>query len=127
MSTLGGLSVGELGDILKLPQSTVSRHLKTLSDAGLTDTRREGTSMFYKLSEAATVQNASSKQLRALARTHLDNDPVAKTDTHRLAAVLRKAAKPPPNPSSASTPPSGISSVPSGSEIPSTLKASSPS
>src|SRR3954451_10661051 len=25
-----GLSVGELGEILKLPQSTVSRHLKTL-------------------------------------------------------------------------------------------------
>jgi ArsR family transcriptional regulator len=88
----GGLSVGELGDILKLPQSTVSRHLKTLADAHLADARREGTSMFYKLSEAATVN--SSKQLRALARTHLDHDPVAKTDTHRLAAVLRKREAP---------------------------------
>ena len=49
----GGLSVGELGDILKLPQSTVSRHLKTLADAGMVDARRDGTSMFYRLSEAA--------------------------------------------------------------------------
>jgi ArsR family transcriptional regulator len=84
----GGLSVGELGDILKLPQSTVSRHLKTLADAGMADARREGTSVYYRLSEAAS-QNAS-RQLRGLARAHLEHDPVAKNDTHRLAAVLRK-------------------------------------
>ena len=84
----GGLTVGELGDILKLPQSTVSRHLKTLADADLADARREGTSMFYKLSEAAT--HNASKQLRTMARAHLDHDPIARTDTHRLAAVLRK-------------------------------------
>jgi ArsR family transcriptional regulator len=87
----GGLSVGELGDILKLPQSTVSRHLKTLTDAHITDVRREGTSMFYRLSEGGnSPTQAASKQLRSLARSHLENDPIAKADTHRLTAILRR-------------------------------------
>jgi len=88
----GGLSVGELGDILKLPQSTVSRHLKTLTDAHLTEVRREGTSMFYRLSEngGSSPAQAASRQLRLLAKTHLENDPTAKSDSHRLAAILRR-------------------------------------
>lgn len=83
-----GLTVGELGEILKLPQSTVSRHLKTLADARMAEPRREGTSMYYRLAEAAS-RNAS-RQLRQLARSHLERDPVAKNDTHRLATILRK-------------------------------------
>ena len=86
----GGLSVGELGEILKLPQSTVSRHLKTLAEAHLADVRREGTSMFYRLSENTNGNGAAIKQLRTMARAHLENDPLAKTDTQRLAVVLRK-------------------------------------
>jgi len=86
-----GLTVGELGEILKLPQSTVSRHLKTLSDAGLADPRRDGTSTFYRLSDAPNgTTPTAAKQLRQLARAHLEHDPVAKTDAHRLSAVLRK-------------------------------------
>ena len=42
------LSVAELVEVLKLPQSTVSRHLKPLRDAGLAETRREGTSVYYR-------------------------------------------------------------------------------
>ena len=42
------LSVAELVRILGLPQSTVSRHLKPLRDAGLVETRREATSVYYK-------------------------------------------------------------------------------
>jgi ArsR family transcriptional regulator len=84
----GGLSVGELGKILKLPQSTVSRHLKILADAGLAEARREGTSMLYRLSDA--IRANATGQLCQLARAHLDHDPLAKNDTHRLAAVLRK-------------------------------------
>jgi ArsR family transcriptional regulator len=84
----GGLSVGELAEVLKLPQSTVSRHLKTLTDAQLAEARRDGTSMLYRLAPAASLD--ASKQLRELARAHLDHDPLAKTDAHRLAAVLRR-------------------------------------
>ena len=42
------LSVAELVEVLHLPQSTVSRHLKPLREAGLTETRREGTSVYYR-------------------------------------------------------------------------------
>jgi DNA-binding transcriptional ArsR family regulator len=38
------LTVGELCDVLQLPQSTVSRHLKMLADAGWVRSRRDGTS-----------------------------------------------------------------------------------
>jgi len=43
------LAVGELCDVLQLPQSTVSRHLKTLVDGGWAQVRREGTSRLYSL------------------------------------------------------------------------------
>jgi ArsR family transcriptional regulator len=41
------LTVTELCTILQLPQSTVSRHLKTLADDGWVVSRRDGTSRFY--------------------------------------------------------------------------------
>ena len=41
------LSVGELMGVLGMPQSTVSRHLKPLREAGLVEGRREGTSVYY--------------------------------------------------------------------------------
>jgi ubiquinone/menaquinone biosynthesis C-methylase UbiE/DNA-binding transcriptional ArsR family regulator len=83
----GGLSVGELGEILKLPQSTVSRHLKTLADAHLADARRDGTSTLYTI---ARRDGGATTQLRQLARSHLDHDALAKADSQRLTAVLRK-------------------------------------
>jgi ubiquinone/menaquinone biosynthesis C-methylase UbiE/DNA-binding transcriptional ArsR family regulator len=84
----GSLSVGEFAEILKLPQSTVSRHLKILTDAGLADSRRDGTSAYYRLSDAAGRDAA--RQLRQLARPHLDHDPQARNDAHRLAAIRRR-------------------------------------
>ena len=45
---LAELSVAELVSVLKLPQSSVSRHLKPLRDAGLLEARREGTSVYYR-------------------------------------------------------------------------------
>src|SRR5947209_16287834 len=42
------LGVVELCDVLQLPQSTVSRHLKVLSDQGWTDSRRQGTTNLYR-------------------------------------------------------------------------------
>src|SRR5215210_9485277 len=43
------LTVSELCSVLQLPQSTVSRHLKTLSDARWVVSRRDGTSRYYTL------------------------------------------------------------------------------
>lgn len=86
-----GLSVGELAEVLKLPQSTVSRHLKTLSDAGLSEARRDGTSMLYRLADPAPMASGNvSRQLRSLARQHLEHDAQSRTDTQRLAHILRQ-------------------------------------
>ncbi len=46
------LSVAELVQVLGLPQSTVSRHLKPLREVQLLDARREGTSIFYHVGPA---------------------------------------------------------------------------
>ena len=83
-----GLSVGELAEILKLPQSTVSRHLKTITEAGLAALRRDGTSTYYSLAPAP--DQTLTAQLRGLARSQLERDPDVRNDAHRLAAVLRK-------------------------------------
>jgi len=82
----GGLSVGELADILKLPQSTVSRHLKTLLDVGVVNARREGTSAFYRLLQ----ESAEAQALLAMTRETLLHDPAARNDETRLQAVLRR-------------------------------------
>ncbi len=46
------LSVAEMVQALKMPQSSVSRHLKPLRDSNLLDTRREGTSVYYRRGSA---------------------------------------------------------------------------
>ncbi|HET6247965.1 MAG TPA: metalloregulator ArsR/SmtB family transcription factor [Tepidisphaeraceae bacterium] len=43
------LGVAELCDCLQLPQSTVSRHLKVLSDQGWSRNRRQGTNNLYRM------------------------------------------------------------------------------
>lgn len=43
------LTVGELARVVQVPQSTVSRHLKVLSDGGWLASRNEGTSTLHRL------------------------------------------------------------------------------
>lgn len=45
----GELSVTDLGERLGLTQSNLSRHLATLRDEGLVGTRREKTTIFYRI------------------------------------------------------------------------------
>ena len=47
----GEKSVGQLTASLSLPQSNVSRHLAVLRERGVVTTRRDGTSIFYSLSD----------------------------------------------------------------------------
>ncbi len=47
----GEKSVGELVAVLDGNQPNVSKHLQILSDAGLIGRRREGTSIFYAISD----------------------------------------------------------------------------
>lgn len=48
----GEMSVGQLTVILGLPQSNVSRHLAVLRERGIVDTRRNRTTIYYRLSDA---------------------------------------------------------------------------
>jgi ArsR family transcriptional regulator len=42
-------SVTECQKRMKLPQSTISQHLRILRDAGIIENKREGTSVCYKV------------------------------------------------------------------------------
>ena len=80
------LTVTELCAVLQLPQSTVSRHLKTLSDAGWVASRREGTSRFYTL--ALDEREPSTRRLWSLLREQVSATPGADQDARRLKGVL---------------------------------------
>ncbi len=55
------LSVAEIVTALRMPQSSVSRHLKPLRDSGLLETRRDGTSVYYR--RGPVFQDVSFAQL----------------------------------------------------------------
>jgi ArsR family transcriptional regulator len=82
------LTVGELCTVLQLPQSTVSRHLKTLADDGWLVARDEGPSRFYKL--VASRLDASTKDLWLLVRVQVAMSSSAAQDTRRATSVLAK-------------------------------------
>ena len=46
----GTLNVGTIQDVLSLPQSTVSQHISKLREARVVTASREGTKIFYDLS-----------------------------------------------------------------------------
>jgi ArsR family transcriptional regulator len=82
------LSVGELARIVQLPQSTVSRHLKVLSDGGWIVSRSEGTSTLLRL-----VRDDLEEPHRALWHTVRDQmSPGAELeeDNRRLIGVLNE-------------------------------------
>ncbi|MDF1504529.1 metalloregulator ArsR/SmtB family transcription factor [Roseisolibacter sp. H3M3-2] len=80
------LAVGELAAALQLPQSTVSRHLKTLVDAGWVDARAEGASRRYRLLTGA--RTSPTGRLWGAVREGMASLPGATHDAERLRAVL---------------------------------------
>ena len=86
------LTVGELCGSLQLPQSSVSRHLKTLADDDWVVSRRDGTSRFYSMPLDDLDSGAS--QLWPLIRDQVAGTAAAGQDEHRLSGVLaRRRAK----------------------------------
>jgi ArsR family transcriptional regulator len=81
------LAVTELASALQLPQSTVSRHLKTLADAGWVTARNDGTSRRYRISGGL---DGSARNLWAVVREPLAAEPSAAVDAGRLRAVLEE-------------------------------------
>ncbi len=82
------LSVSELCAVLQLPQSTVSRHLKTLADSGWVTSRREGTSHHYSLDLARL--DPAAKRLWPIAREQTSAAAAAEQDERRLSSVLAR-------------------------------------
>lgn len=82
------LTVSELCTVLQLPQSTVSRHLKTLSDAGWVVSRRDGTSRYYTLS--IDERGSHVRRLWALLRDQVGATAGADQDARRLKNVLAR-------------------------------------
>ena len=86
------LTVSELCSVLQLPQSTVSRHLKTLADDGWVTSRRDGTSRFYTM--PVVDLDAGAARLWPLISEQVTSTRGAEQDERRLRSVLsRRRAK----------------------------------
>ncbi len=86
------LTVSELCAVLQMPQSSVSRHLKTLADDGWVASRRDGTSRFYSM--PLDDLDAAAARLWPLIREQVAATNAAGQDERRLRGVLaRRRAK----------------------------------
>lgn len=84
----GELTVGELCAVLRLPQSTVSRHLRILADDGWVAARGEGTSRYYSM--AARGLDAPARRLWQLVKEQVEHAPGTAQDLRRLDSVLAR-------------------------------------
>jgi len=82
------LTVSEICSVLQLPQSTVSRHLKTLADAGWVVSRRDGTSRYYGMVLADL--DPAAQRLWPLIREQVAVTTGAEQDERRLKSILSR-------------------------------------
>lgn len=82
------LTVSELCIVLQLPQSTVSRHLKTLGDNGWVTSRRDGTSRYYSV--ALDDLDEGARRLWPIIREQLSATTAADQDERRLKSILAR-------------------------------------
>jgi ubiquinone/menaquinone biosynthesis C-methylase UbiE len=80
------LTVTELCNIMQLPQSTVSRHLKALVDSGWIAARAEGTSHLYTMTREEL--DGAARRLWLLVREQVGPTPAAVQDERRLQMAL---------------------------------------
>ena len=86
------LTVSELCAVLQMPQSSVSRHLKTLADDDWVTSRRDGTSRFYSM--PVDDLDGAASQLWPIIREQASASAPAGHDERRLRSVLnRRRAK----------------------------------
>ena len=82
------LTVSELCAVLQMPQSSVSRQLKTLADDSWVQSRRDGTSRFYSLSTEHF--DDAARQLWPIIRSQVSETTSAAQDARRLRSVLQR-------------------------------------
>jgi ArsR family transcriptional regulator len=81
LSIQGETCVCKLAEALNAPDFKISRHLGIMRSAGLVEARREGTWMYYKLSNA---RNRLEECLQQCFRECLATHTTVKTDLKRL-------------------------------------------
>jgi ArsR family transcriptional regulator len=79
------LTVNEIRSVLQLPQSTVSRHLKALSDQDWVTSRPDGTSRRYRTAERL---EPSSRKMWNVVREQVAATPASAQDARRVQTVL---------------------------------------
>ena len=84
------LSVSELCSVVQLPQSTVSRHLRTLAEEEWVESRREGTTNMY-FTNASRWCNSRSELWQWVQRQA--DSPSIDLDQQRLAAILEERSR----------------------------------
>src|SRR5215831_12764821 len=82
------LTVSEVCDVVQLPQSTVSRHLKTLSDGEWVTSRRDGTRRLYTL--PLDDVEPSAKRLWLVVRDQVAASSTSNQDERRLKQILAR-------------------------------------
>jgi ubiquinone/menaquinone biosynthesis C-methylase UbiE/DNA-binding transcriptional ArsR family regulator len=82
------LTVSELCDVIQLPQSTVSRHLKTLADGEWVTSRRDGTRRLYTLHFDDLDPSAGC--LWQVVRQQVTSSATSSHDGRRLKQVLAR-------------------------------------
>jgi ArsR family transcriptional regulator len=78
------LCVCHIIEVLQLPQSTVSRHLATLKNAGWLKDRRAGVWIHYSIDPDLS---STHKTIIGTLRTVLERNDMAKKDKKRLAQI----------------------------------------
>ena len=78
-------SVTELRQILQLPQSTVSGHLKVLASADWVTSRADGKARFYRMNRDLDTE---ARSLWRLIRNDMDESSFRATDRERALSVL---------------------------------------
>ncbi len=81
LSIQGESCVCGLAEALEAPEYRISRHLGIMRSAGMVETRREGTWMFYRLAQA---RNRLEGCLQDCFRDCLANHQTVKADMERL-------------------------------------------
>lgn len=82
------LTVSELCCVLQLPQSTVSRHLKTLLAGGWVQPRANGTRRLYRM--AGEDLSAAAASIWSVTREDVAATTAARQDLGRLQSVMRQ-------------------------------------
>jgi ArsR family transcriptional regulator len=80
------LGVASLCEVLQLPQSTVSRHLKVLGDLGFVESRAQGTNRLYRM--ARLPRETAARRLWLLSRGETEGWATARQDDLRLRRLL---------------------------------------